>query len=231
MDTKTVSVEQELTGVINMGSIDVIIDPSLDGEAIIEGESNIIDLVELDQNAQGGLVVAFEDGVNVSLSRGVTVRIPAVNGGTIEVDGSGSISLDSSEPLKGNAFHVQIQGSGDISLKVETTNLEVSINGSGDIDISANTQQLRAGIFGSGRIAMAGAADGADISINGSGDFTGENCAVQRANVDISGSGNISVNVALELTGSINGSGDVIYTGDPETVSVSDNGSGDLNKR
>lgn len=231
MDTKTVTIEQEVTGVKSMGSFDVIIDPSLEGEAIIEGDSNVIDLVELNQDSTGDLTVSMQDNTGFTLRRHMTVRIPAVNGGLIELDGSGNITLDANEALKGTAFRVSIMGSGDIRLMLETSDLEVLVSGSGDVDLKANTQQLKAGISGSGRIRMDGSADNADISINGSGDFDGLDCVTQRTDVSISGSGDINVNVASELTGSINGSGDLTYTGDPATVSISDNGSGDVRKR
>jgi hypothetical protein len=231
METKTVSVEQEVTGVRNMGSIDVVIDPSLDGEAIIEGESNVIDLVELDQNGKGEITVSLQDHTSFTLHRPLTVTIPAVNGGLIELDGSGNISLDSKDALKADAFSVRIMGSGDISLMLDADELEADISGSGDIDLNVNTKQMRAHIDGSGRIRAEGTADDTRISINGSGDFDGRDCAMQKADISISGSGDISVDVASELTGSVNGSGDVIYTGDPETVSISDNGSGDVIKR
>lgn len=231
METKTVELEQDVTGVKSMGSFDVIIDPSLEGEAVIEGESNVIDLVELNQNSRGNLTVSMQNRTSFTLHKPLTVRIPAVSGGLIQLDGSGSISLDADEALKGDTFRVSIMGSGDIRLMLDTSDLEVEVGGSGDIDLEVNTQQLRADIDGSGRILAVGAADNADISVNGSGDFDGKDCAMKSANVNIAGSGSIRVDVASELTGSVNGSGDVIYTGDPATVSISDNGSGDVIKR
>ncbi len=231
VETRTVSVERELTGLYNEGSIDVVIDPALDAEAVIEGESNIIELVELRQDANGALTVAFEDGVNVSLNRGVTVRIPAVNGGDIQVDGSGSISLEGSSTLKGDAFNVRVMGSGDIRLMAEAPKVSADINGSGNVNLDVKTQQLETGIHGSGDIAVRGSADSIRASIDGSGSVDALDCAAGSADVSVAGSGDIAVNVSSELTGSINGSGDVYYTGDPGSVSVSNNGSGDLIKR
>ncbi len=231
MESKTVTVEKEVTGLFNMGSIDVVIDPELDGEAVIEAESNIIEFVELEQDASGALTVSFEDGISVSLSRGVTVHIPAVNGGDIQVDGSGSISLDGDSVLKGDAFHISVEGSGDISLKMETANLEASVDGSGDLDLVAVSEQMKADISGSGRILMTGYADYAEISINGSGDFDGFECAMTNADISGMGSGNINVNVSGSLTGRISGSGDVVYDGNPTSVNITASGSGDALKR
>jgi|GEM_PF-2114836 len=231
VDTKTVSIEQEVTGVKNMGSMDVIIDPSLNGEAVIKGESNVIDLVELNQNSRGELTVSLQSGTSFTLHKPITVRIPAVNGGLIELDGSGDISLDSKDALKGDDFDVRIMGSGDIRLGVDTSDLELLVSGSGSMDLTVETQQMSANIDGSGRITAEGTADDTRISINGSGNFDGRDCVMQKADVSINGSGDISVNVASELTGSVNGSGDVIYTGDPGAVAISDNGSGNVIKR
>ncbi len=231
MTSKTVPVEQGVTGLNNMGSIDVVIDPSLDGEAVIEGESNIIDLVKLEQDASGALTVSFKDNVSISMNRGVTVRIPAVNGGTIQLDGSGSISLEGSSALKGDSFSVRVMGSGDIRLMTEAAEVYAIINGSGNVNLDVKTQQLIANIEGSGDISVKGSADRVKASINGSGNIDTLDCAASAADVMVAGSGDIAVNVSSELTGSINGSGDVFYTGNPGTVSVSNNGSGDLIKR
>lgn len=231
IETKTVSVERELTGLYNEGSIDVVIDPALDGEAVIEGESNIIDLVKLEQDASGALAVSFKDNVSISMNRGVTVRIPAVNGGTIQLDGSGSISLEGSSALKGDSFSVRVMGSGDIRLMTEAAEVYAIINGSGNVNLDVKTQQLIANIEGSGDISVKGSADRVKASINGSGNIDTLDCAASAADVMVAGSGDIAVNVSSELTGSINGSGDVFYTGNPGTVSVSNNGSGDLIKR
>lgn len=231
MESKTVSVEQDVTGLYNTGSIDVVIDPAMEGEAVIEGESNIIELVELEQDAQGVLTVSFKESVSVSLSKGVTVRIPAVNGGTIEVNGSGSITLDGSDALLGDSFNVRVMGSGDIRLMAQAQKISTDINGSGNVNLDVKTSQFTAGIYGSGDVSVTGSADSIRVSIDGSGNVDALGCDAASADVMVGGSGDIAVNVSSELTGSINGSGDVLYTGNPGTVSVSNNGSGDLIKR
>lgn len=230
MTSKTVPVEQDVTGLDNMGSIDVVIDPSLDGEAVIEGESNIIDLVAIEQNANGALTVAFKSNVSVSMSKGVTVRIPAINGGDIKSTGSGSIKLVSGEILKGDSFRVSAEGSGDITLTLDTANMEARVGGSGSLNLTAVSEQMRAGIFGSGRILMTGYADSADISVEGSGDFDGFEYALIDASVSGTGSGNINVNVSGSLSGKISGSGNVVYDGDP-SVNMTASGSGNVTKK
>ncbi len=229
MDKKTVTIESGVTGVDNRASIDVVIDPELDGEAVIEAESNIIDYVELKQNASGSLTVDFKKSVNVTLSRGVTVRIPAVKGGTIAVNGSGNITGNGL--LESDAFDIRIMGSGDISLKLAADHITTEINGSGNVTLEANTGMLLVGVFGSGDILVKGTAQSLGVSVNGSGNFDAAGCAAESADVMVAGSGDISVNVSSELTGSINGSGNVFYSGDPGTVSVTSDGSGDLIKR
>ncbi len=230
METKTVTLDQQLSGVKNMGSIDVVIDPSLTGEAIIEGESNLIDLIELRQDTRGVLSVSYEDGTSIVLSKRMTVTIPAFSGGLIESNGSGCITLAGNEAMKGQTFDVQIGSSGDIALKLEAQTLSVNINGSGTAELDVKAQALDAGIDGSGDIETAGTADEISVSVNGSGCYNAFNCATKNADVGIYGSGNVNLNVSGKLTGSVNGSGDITYEGSP-SVSVSDQGSGDVQPR
>ncbi|MFZ5974767.1 MAG: head GIN domain-containing protein [Bacillota bacterium] len=208
--TKEIQISDALTGVINTGSFEVTIDPSLKGKAVLEGESNILDLVEAGQNADGVFEIAFKPAAILSL-RTVKARIPAVNGGIFRIDGTGSIRLDGDNALKGDIFDLQINGTGSMKLNLNATQLRAVISGTGNVDVT-------------------GEAGKSEIEINGTGNFNGLDCKAASANVRISGSGNAYVNTSGALTCSIFGSGNVVYKGNPAKISADGGGSGKVNK-
>jgi hypothetical protein len=126
---------------------------------------------------------------------------------------SGSGDVDIKGNVKTNLFTFQHSGSGDVVLaNLETTDLNLSMRGSGDFK------------------ANAGSAKKQIIALSGSGDVqlfgvSGESCTVA-----IKGSGNIETNVSDSIIGSISGSGNVSYKGEPKTKQVEIRGSGSVSK-
>jgi hypothetical protein len=123
----------------------------------------------------------------------------------------------------------------ELTLYITLPNIkEVSVNGSGLIRIEGfeKLKYLVAEINGSGDIVLdetSSVKGKLTVAINGSGDFSGLNAKVQYAEVDISGSGEVSVFPKEHLRIEINGSGDVKYMGNPK-VETDINGSGDVIK-
>ena len=230
VETRDFALDSALTGLENQSSIDVIIDPSLDGKAVIEGDDNLLDYVELSQSGDGVLTVDYEDGLNIMFVRRMRVHVPAVNGGSIAATGSGDISMAGGS-LKGGSFDISTGGSGDISLAVEADDVRLTVNGSGDMDIAVKAAVLEVDSRGSGDVGISGTAQRMGASISGSGDLEAAGLQVQDADVNVSGSGDAYVTVTGSLAGSVNGSGDLEYRGDPAGVNVSDNGSGSVRKR
>ncbi|NBB87942.1 MAG: hypothetical protein GVY12_17210 [Bacteroidetes bacterium] len=113
---------------------------------------------------------------------------------------------------------VSVAGSGDVIVQDTFTSdrLSVAIAGSGDIDMPLQASTVSARIAGSGSIRLRGTADRLSANIAGSGDVQAGDLQVERAEVQIAGSGDCYVNARERLSASIMGSGDVIYAGNPE---------------
>lgn len=212
VETRNVRIERALTGVVNSGSFDVIIDPSLTGKAVLTGESNILDLLDVGQSAGGVFTVAFKRGVIPAPQQTVEVRVPAVPGGFYEINGSGNVTQEGSGPLVGNAF-------------------ELRVNGSGNIDLNLECARLKTGIAGMGNVDLKGKADALEASITGSGNINAFDCKAVRADIRIVGSGDASVQVTDTLKTSIIGAGNVVYKGEPKNVTVDGAGSGKVQKQ
>lgn len=105
------------------------------------------------------------------------------------------------------------------------------VNGSADLDISAYDQdQLSVAINGSGDVNVEGSANTVNVSINGSGEADLSDVTMTDATVNLSGSGETWVGPTGRANVTISGSGDVNLTKRPANVQSAINGSGDLNQ-
>ncbi|MGK6352132.1 head GIN domain-containing protein [Parapedobacter sp. DT-150] len=122
-------------------------------------------------------------------------------------------------------------GSGHITISgtVSGKELSASVSGSGRISFSAAVDAVNAAISGSGHIVANGKASESNVSLSGSGRFEGAELNSQTANLNVSGSGNISIHVTEQLDAAISGSGNINYSGEAHT-NVRTSGSGKLRK-
>ncbi len=206
VETREISLPEALSAVKTLTSIDVLLDPDLTDKAILEGESNILDLTEVKVSA-GVLTVNFKPAYSLSISRPVTLRVPELSGGLLETSSSGSIRMLGSDALKGESFELVTSSSGSIAVAVET-------------------DKLRAVSSSSGSITVTGSAETANIELMSSGSFNGFDCAAQNVSARLSSSGDAKVRVSGELSGNISSSGNVVYTGNPSRVNVTTSSSG-----
>ena len=132
------------------------------------------------------------------------------------------------QQLKG----VGISGSGDIvgnDLFVTDT-LNVEISGSGDMDLEVETELLENKISGSGSLQLSGKAEEYTISVSGSGKINAFEMDAKHVAVRVSGSGDCRISASESLEARISGSGDVYYRGQPR-IDAEISGSGSLNSR
>jgi hypothetical protein len=158
----------------------------------VEGERNIIDLIEKDVRG-GNWDIEFRRCVRDYNKLQFYITMPEIR--TLSVSGSGSITGE-------NVFQV--------------TNIDLAISGSGMMDIELTGNSIDGSISGSGEMRLAGTIDDLDFRISGSGDLKAYNLAVRKADIEISGSGDAEVSVSDYLKVRISGSGDVFYRGNPD---------------
>lgn len=190
-------------------SIDVILIQGNESKAIITGDSNLVNMVELDLNG---------DRLDVGYLSNSCV-ISKLNM---------QVALYINEDFNG----IKINGSGNVNSKkgLELDELEIDINGSGDVALEADIEDLEISIHGSGNVFIEGRGDVADISINGSGDISLYDFDLDELDVSINGSGDVEASVNDALKVNINGSGNVYYKGNAKTE-IRENGSGNVVKK
>ena len=107
-----------------------------------------------------------------------------------EISNSGSSDIEAISVIKGESFEYNGSGSGDFKAAFEVKKLEVRISGSSDMTLT-------------------GSADEQDYAISGSGDINASKLKGKSAEVSISGSGDVDLNVDGPVRTAVSGSGDV----------------------
>lgn len=137
------------------------------------------------------------------------------------------IEIHSPAPLQ----EISTSASGNIScngcLHSQAT---VKTSASGNIDVTGTFSDITAEASGSGSVTLQGSASKATYKTSASGNILGFGCISQHTDARCSASGNIETSVLQKLTGSISGSGNIRYKGDPSEIDVKDNASGQLEK-
>ena len=146
----------------------------------------------------------------------------------IAIAGSGNILADT---MNANHFSIAVDGSGDLVMQsLACKNAAIAITGSGDIRVNElSTDSVVTKITGSGDIKLAGEAGTQTLKIAGSGDYQAEELQSTVADLTIAGSGTARVSVRDRIRGTVAGSGDLYYRGEPD-VSVRVAGSGNVSQ-
>jgi len=195
----------EITAINLSVSADVKLVADSTGSVTIEGESNIIEAIILEQTGSKLRITAEPC---YSANKPVIITIPMKTVEDIQLNGSGSVKSES---------------------KLRASDLELGINGSGDLDLEVDAVNVKSKINGSGNIILKGGAQQHKIEVNGSGDVEAENFPTGKVGITVNGSGDCKVMVTTDLSIKIRGSGSVYYSGSPD-ISSEIKGSGSLQK-
>ena len=113
---------------------------------------------------------------------------------------------------------LELFGSSDVYGQTEFNqngSIELASYGSGDIDMYLDADAVDAGIYGSGDIFLEGLTDNLDVFNSGSGWCRAFGLFSDFADVRVSGSGSVEVQVQHDLDVVISGSGNVFFKGHP----------------
>jgi len=173
----------------------------------------------------------------VNLLGSMDVNIVAGNTYSCNVKGDDNLMPLLKTTVHDNILEISIEGSystnSSLVIYLEMPVLEKAyIAGSGEMTITDVTKdKVIFNISGSGDITASGKVEVLEASVSGSGDLRLGNLHANHANVIINGSGDANVWVEQSISAQVNGSGDILYTGNPAEVNKQVNGSGDITKR
>ncbi len=193
------------------GGLDVSLVEGIEGEIIINGESNLIEYI-LTEVEGDILKIYVKKGFNLNPSRGAKLIITVPFRDLTQVTLSGSGDVFSSDIIKSTSFKTAVSGSGSINLAIESIDTWAQISGSGDLILKGNTDNFNG-------------------SVSGSGDMEAFDLNSKNAKISIAGSGNAGLTVSSSLKSRISGSGNITYKGNPEINEKKISGSGTIRKK
>jgi len=217
----------EFSWIETLGAFDVFVKVGEKQSVLITFDDNLIDLVETKVKGKT-LKIYSDESFRSKRTCKIEITLPKLEGATTR--GSGDITVMN---VNGERFRCHIKGSGDITVKnVNSAVFECDINGSGDITVkNLEGDFLECRINGSGDFSADGKVEELEIRVYGSGDVDTRDLRAKEANVVIKGSGDARVHADESFDGSVYGSGDIAYYGDPEHTSKHVAGSGSIRRR
>ena len=125
-----------------------------------------------------------------------------------------------------------IKNSGAANITALTTitapNLDLTLSGVGNINMDLDSESLLVRINGSGNVDLSGEASNQHVNINGTANYKSFDLISKDCTITLSGVGNAEVYASKSLDAKINGTGNIRYKGDPESVISSISGTGNL---
>jgi hypothetical protein len=167
----------------------------------IVGESNLIPHVEFDVN-KNKLVLRTSNNKRLHSKTGnpIQIAVTAKELSEIYVIGSGKIS--SSNSLFSKYLLLELIGSGEIQIPVKSQAVSVHITGSGHISLNGSCKTIKGKIIGSGHLHS-------------------EELKIENSFLRLTGSGQPDINCSDKLKAMIDGTADIVYTGNPKRVEIS----------
>lgn len=174
-----------------------------------ELQIDVVADVKITQGKKAKCVISGDDNI-------VPIIVTESKGGLLKISTSKSYSTKQNLEIAIEVpvlKKVVLNGSGDIAMaNVTKDKLDLKINGSGDITAIGKVKELKAVTDGSGNLKLSG-------------------LEASNVQVTIDGAGDAEVWAKTYLKAVINGSGDIIYSGNPSKVDSSVNGSGEVTKK
>lgn len=193
------------------------------GDMSVDG-AVITDEFSIDMHGSGDVKVKSASAVNCNLNATGSGdfeigQLRATKDINLSVRGSSDtkIALIDAANINCSAF-----GSGDIEVgSVGAQSLSVSLSGSGSIEMKrVKTDALVCDVVGTGDVELQGTTSTANYTINGTGCIKAFKMAAVAVKASVHGTGSICCNAQSSLTSSIEGPGDITYSGNAKVTSA-----------
>jgi hypothetical protein len=124
----------------------------------------------------------------------------------------------------------KLAGSGSVTLTFDQPELplDLYLSGSGSMRFEGKAAGIGAFLSGSGDIRLAGEASDAQLGLSGSGSIDGRQLKTESADIDLSGSGDVSAHAQGSVRVALSGSGDIDIYGGAVVETYDSSGSGEI---
>lgn len=175
----------------------------------LHGQANLLDKVTL--KIENNVLVIGTDArcLDSDGEMHITVRLPKLE--YLACHGAGDVTC-SGRFTDENEFRMDLHGASDVQLQMEAQKVFLEANGSSTVHLSGKAQETH-------------------VDINGSGEVQAFEFLSHRAFLEINGSGDVEIFADSLLDVSLNGSGNVVYKGNPGSLRTDVHGSGNVEKQ
>lgn len=185
-------------------SADVEITQGPTQKITVEGQANIIDLIQTDVSDNKWKIKFPKNTWGDYEDLKIKITLPKLT--AVGLGGSGSIVT--TNMFTADDFNVGVSGSGTVKVMVEANRVDCGLSGSGNVHLQGKTRDLKIGTSGSGNVKAL--------------DFS-----ASQVKIGISGSGSCEVSATEMLEAGISGSGSIRYKGQPK-IKTGISGSGSI---
>jgi hypothetical protein len=190
------------------GFFDVVLVSGTEGVISIQGEENILPHIKVE--TEGNVLKIYsEKNISLDTKKDVVLTVPFEQISALALSGSGNITTKNT---------------------IVSPNLKTNLSGSGNLTLAVKNSDFEFNLSGSGNAILTGNSDSFVSKLAGSGNVDAVNLTTKKANLTISGSGNMKINCSENLFARVSGSGDIHYKGDPQIKDTKVSGSGDISK-
>ncbi|HWE36656.1 MAG TPA: head GIN domain-containing protein [Isosphaeraceae bacterium] len=173
-------------------------------EVVIEGDDNIIPLIET-KVEDGRLVVRARDGTSYSTKKPLTATITATKLDALEADGASTIDAT---VAASDAMTIEASGAGNVS----ATGIDAK-----EVKVTAS---------GASRVTAKGKGTSLTLDASGASHVEAAELAVESAKADLSGASDAKVHASKSVAGDISGASHLDVAGSPSGRSVTTSGVG-----
>ena len=193
-----------------IGNANLYITQGFNEKVIVEAEDNLMDQITTEVR-NGVLLIDTENkfGNYIWPTKPINVHIEMYDVKKLLITGSGNIIGQS---------------------KINADTLKLNISGSGEADLDVDTKLLETIISGDGKVKLQGIAGTHEFEISGSGSLEADELITTTSKIHISGSGDAFIAVIDAIEIEISGSGNVKYKGNAEITKQNLSGDGSIEK-
>lgn len=194
-------------GIVANGAFDLSISQISNTGVDLFGDSNVLPIITTTTN-NNVLSVSVQNDQCYSTTDNIEVTITSPEIASVALNGAGIIDAYN---LNTDELLFETNGSATLNSSFDVNNLQTIINGTGNANFS-------------------GTANFANFSISGTGSILASTVETDTCEIMITGVGDVRITVNKYLEVTISGSGNVYYTGNPETINQTITGTGQLIK-
>jgi hypothetical protein len=188
------------------GAFDVFISQGTTQSVILEADENLLPLIRTE--VVGGTLI-IDNKKPIHNPKSMKVYITVTDLKRIEV--SGAVDIQTQNKLTLTELAIEISGATDAALDIAVQKLEISSSGGSEMKLTGMANRM-------------------DLDVSGAVEIHAFELLAETVSIEISGAGEVEINVTKELNTDISGAATVRYKGDPAKVDSNISGAGSIKK-